>query len=567
VSERGQFPNAGRLWQSATPSQRLGVAAFALICIGLLALAAAIGRRPHFAVLYANLQQEDAAEVVKRLRDLKAPYQVTGSGTIEAPADQIDELRLDLAANGLPTGGQTGFELFDKTRVGLSEFGEQLNYQRALQGELARTISHLDSVEQARVHVAIPRERLYESEQEKPTASVVLKLRGDGKLTPAQVASVVHLVSGAVGGLAPEAVTVLDTRGRLLSSAEDATSGGMGMSAASNQFQMQREYERQIEQAVQSMLDGVIGAGKSMVRASASLDPERVESERETYQPAPDGNGVVQSRHETKETYHGLGEPGAVGIPGVSSNSAAGVSGLQSRNSVAGAVSGLRPTAPLKSQNTAAGATDADQYEHSETSAEYRVSRQVERTLRPPGQLKRLSVAVFVDEKAKTGKPDELRSAVAAAAGLDPKRGDTVVISQTPFEPPAADEKGSKVFAVRDFYFTVGRDFAAIVLAALFLKFVGGMIRRRTPAGSPEGAPGRGPSAEASRRHAPQEAIASAPAPEPVPASFDPDRAVAVLRGWLNSDPDRREEAAASAAAAKQRRSLSGTGTTPRGGA
>ena len=529
MSERGQFQNPGRLWQSATPSQRLGIAAFALICVGLLALAATIGRRPHFAVLYANLQQEDAAEVVKRLRDLKAPYQVTGSGTIEAPAEQIDELRLDLAANGLPTGGQTGFELFDKTRVGLSEFGEHLNYQRALQGELARTISHLDSVEQARVHVSIPRERLYESEQEKPTASVVLKLRGDGKLSPAQVASVVHLVSGAVGGLAPEAVTILDTRGRLLSSADDAMSGGMGMSAASNQLQMQREYERQIEQAVQSMLDGVIGAGKSMVRASASLDSERVESERETYQPAPDGNGVALSRHETKETYHGLGDPAAVGIPGVSSNSAS--------TPVAGKI-------PPR----------ADQYEHSETSAEYRVSRQVERTMRPPGQLKRLSVAVFVDEKAKTGKPDELKSAVAAAAGLDPKRGDTVVISQTPFEPPATDEKDGKVFAVRDFYFTVGRDFAAIVLAALFLKFVGGMIRKRTPAGSPEAVSGRGFGAEGPRRDVSQEATASASPSEPVPASFDPDKAAAVLRGWLNSDPGRRQEATAA-----------GTATTPRG--
>lgn len=178
MSERGESFDLGRLWANTTAPQRMGLAAFALICVGLLVLVASIARRPHFEVLYANLQPEDTAEVVKRLRDLKAPYRVGGNGTIEAPAERVDELRLDLASGGLPTGGQTGFELFDKTQLGISEFGEQLNYQRALQGELARTISHLDSVEQARVHISIPRERLYEGEQEKATASVVLTLAG-----------------------------------------------------------------------------------------------------------------------------------------------------------------------------------------------------------------------------------------------------------------------------------------------------------------------------------------------------------------------------------------------------
>jgi flagellar M-ring protein FliF len=486
--------------------------------VGLLALVATIARRPHFSVLYANLQQEDAAEVVKRLRDLKAPYRVGASGTIEAPSDRVDELRLDLASAGLPSGGQTGFELFDKTRIGLSEFGEQLNYQRALQGELARTISHLDSVEQARVHISMPRERLYESEQEKPTASVVLKLRGGMQLTSSQVASVVHLVSGAVGGLSPEAVTLIDTRGRLLSSADDSAPQGAGMTAASNQLQLRREYEREIEQAVQSMLDGVVGPGKTMVRASAALDFERVETERETYQPSPGdpGNGVLQSRRETKEAYHGLAEPGAMGIPGVSSNSAA-------------------PPVVGRTQPR------ADQYEHSDLTAEYKVSRQVERSLRPPGQLKRLSIAVLVDEKAKIGKMDELKAAVAAAAGLEPSRGDAVVISQAPFEPPAAEEKGSKAFAIRDFYYTVGRDFAAIVLMALFLVFAGRMMRRR-PTATAQAIPTAAATSPVGN---------AAPLPEPAAASvpFDPDRAAAVLRDWLSSEPGGREETGAGRAA------------------
>jgi len=491
----------GRAWRTAAPSQRLGLGAFVLICVGLLALSAALARRPHFSVLYANLQQEDAAEVVKRLRELKVAYRVSPGGTIEAPDERVDELRLDLAGAALPAGGQSGFELFDRTRIGLSDFGEQLNYQRALQGELARTIAHLDAVEQARVHISLPRERLYESEEEKPTASVVLKLRGGGRLTAAQVASIVHLVSGAVGGLAPESVTVLDTGGRLLSNPGDSEMRALGMAAASSQLQLRLEYERQVAQAVQSMLDGVLGPGKAMVRASAELDFERVETEKETFQPAEGGNGVLQTRRETKEIYQGLAEGRAIGVPGISSNTVA-------------------PPAAAKGQPR------ADQYERSEVASDYRVSRQVDRTVRPPGSLKRLSVAVFLDEKAKVGKPADLRAAVAAAAGLDPSRGDSAVISLAPFEAPAAEEKGSKAFAIRDFYFRVGRDFAAIVLAVIFLKFAGGLLRRR--AAEPVFAPT-------------PVTIARAPQREPPPSvgpetAFDPDRAAAVLRGWLSAE-------------------------------
>lgn len=491
------------MWRESTPSQRLGLGAFALICLGLLALTATLARRPHFGVLYASLQQEDAAEVVKRLRDMKVPYRVTAGGTIEAPADRIHELRLDLAGEALPAGGQTGFELFDRTRLGLSDFGEQLNYQRALQGELARTISHLEAVEQARVHISLPRERLYADEQEKPTASVVLKLRGGGRLTSAQVGSIVHLVAGAVGGLDPEAVTVLDTRGRLLSSADDGGPEGVGMAAASNHLQLRREYEREVEQAVQSMLDGVVGPGKTVVRASAMLSSDRVETERETYQPTADGAGVIQTRRETKETYRGLAEPGAVGIPGIGSNSAS--------------PPALGKTAPR-----------ADQYERSDLTAEYRVSRELERTLQPPGQLQRLTVAVFADEKAKIGRPDDLRSAVAAAAGLDAKRGDEVVISRVPFEAPAGEGKGSRAFALRDFYSRVGRDFAAIVLAVLFLRFAAALLRR-----SPQAAVAPGPTSTPGP--AGQETSGAGPGFLSEP-SYDADRAAAVLREWLASE-------------------------------
>ena len=515
MSEGGSpIGDIGRAWQNAAPAQRLGLGAFAVICLGLLALVGSMARKPQYAVLYANLQQEDAAAVVQRLRDMKVLYRVSGGGTIEAPADTIHELRLDLAAEALPGGGQSGFELFDRTRLGLTDFGERLNYQRALQGELARTIAHLDAVEEARVHIALPAERLYTGEQKAPTSSVVLKLQGAQTLNAAQVRSIVHLVSGAVEGLDPESVAVLDTRGRLLSNPDDSGPRGTGLAAASNQLQLRREYEQGIEAAVQSMLDGVLGPGKSVVRASAELVFESVERERETYEPAEEGNGVLESRREFRETYRGTTEGAAIGVPGVSSN-----------------------TGSSASKVAIAHKPGADEYEQSEVSAQYLVSRQRERRLQPPGQVKQISLSVFIDTEADLGEVEDLSEAVAAAAGLDPTRGDAVVITRMPFQPPAPEEKGSKAYAIRDFYFRVGRDFAAIAITALFLHFVLGLLRRQRgslPAARPriEAVVDAGQPAGARAGQPTGAAAVSAP-PE---ADIDPERATAVLRTWLSAD-------------------------------
>jgi len=501
VSERGASPtDLGRLWRSATPAQRVGLGAFAIICVGLLALVATFARRPHYGVLYANLQREDAAKVVQQLRDLKVPYRVGGGGTVEVPADRIHELRLDLAADALPSGGQSGFELFDRTRLGLSDFGERLNYQRALQGELARTVAHLEGVDQARVHIALPTERLYQDEQEKATASVVLGLRGPARLTAAQVQSIVHLVSAAVEGLAPESVAVLDTRGRLLSNPDDSE---VGLAAASNQLQLRRDYERQLEAAVQSMLDGVLGPGKAVVRASAELTFDRVERERETYRPAADGTGVLTSRREARESYRGFAQGPPGGVPGVSSNT------------------GTSPP-PIAFD----GKPGADQYEQTDVTSEYQVSRERERTLQPPGQLRQLSLSVFIDQAAELGEVADLNAAVAAAAGLDPDRGDSVVITHIPFQPGPPAQEGSKVYAIRDFYFRVARDFVAILLMVLFLRFVLGLLRhhRRDLRTSPA-VPAQ------PDEHIPE--AAPAPAPEP---PVDPESAAAVLRTWLAAE-------------------------------
>lgn len=502
-----------RFWREATPGQRMAAIAFALMCAGLLALVFSIAKRPRYATLYAGLQQDDAARVMDKLRELKVDYRVRPGGVIEAPAEEVDRVRLELAGKGVPSGGQSGFELFDRAQFGLSDFGEKINYQRALEGELARTISHLDSVEEARVHIAIPEDQLYESEQSSATASVVLQLAGGRRPTPAEVRSVAYLVAGAVGELTPEAVTILDTTGRLLAGQEGVD--GEGVTAASSRFELKRAYEKQIEEAVQTMLAKVVGPGKAVVRASAEINFERVESESETYQPVGSGTGVLQSRQTLTEQYRGTGETRAAGVPGVASNTGN-----------AAAV-----------QRIPGG---ADQYQRDETRDQYLVSRVVEKKIRPPGDVKRLTLSVFVDEGAELGDAKALQAAVAAAAGLDPAQADSVVITRLAFQEAPGEPAGTSASAMRRFYFSVGRDFAAIVLTALFLIFARKLLRRNAaeiPAPAPSPAPAPAPEAAGeSPSPAPSAPSSPGPSPEAQDASFDPEKAASVVRRWLSSE-------------------------------
>jgi len=328
------------------------------------------------------------------------------------------------------------------------------------------------------------------------------------------VRSIVHLVSGAVEGLAPEAVTILDTEGRLLCQPDDTGLGGVGLAAASNQLQLQREYEREVERAVQSMLDRVVGPGSSVVRASAKMDFDRIETETELYQPASESSGVLESRTETRETYRGLSEPGAIGVPGVSSNTG-------------------------KAPALSAIERGADQYEQTQVSSQYRVSRTVERKVQPPGQLERISLSVFVDDQADVKDPQALQESVAVAAGLDPARGDRVIVTTASFQPQAPEEGGSKAFAIRDFYLRVGRDFAAIILTAIFLKFVAGALRRRTVA---ESLPAASPVAASQQASATP--TAAGPADE-----LDTTKGGSVLRDWLGAETQTDEDSAVAASA------------------
>ena len=425
-------------WRTLTGSQQSALAIGVLILLVIAGVAVNLATTPHYAQLYGNLSDADAANVISRLKELKVDYRLTGNN-IEVPQDRSDELRLTLAGEGKPQGGNAGFELFDKTQFGESEFGEHLRYIRALQGELQRTIELLDSVQSARVHLVLPEHRLLSTEQQVPTASVLLVLR-HGQPPTKEVRTVIHLVSSAVEGLDPANVTVTDSMGDVLSELPGVTDD----TAVETRMDMQHKVARDIESRVQSMLDQVLGPNKALVRASVTMNFTRAHVENETYTPvnaAPvttsNGTngvntatitgpitGVMESEQRTTETYSGEKAAGAFGTPATGAT-----------------FGGIG--------NTRTGSNNA--YNRSENTTQYRVSKKIERQEVAPGQVERVSLAVLVDQSVSAQQINNLNPTIVAAAGLDTRpqgRGDKLSIQPVTFD-TTATQKADQEAAVQ----------------------------------------------------------------------------------------------------------------------
>ncbi|HXC68207.1 MAG TPA: flagellar basal-body MS-ring/collar protein FliF [Nitrospiraceae bacterium] len=392
-------------------------------------------QQPDMQVLFTNLNPEDAAGIVDKLKETKVPYETTGGGTtVLVPSAQVHELRLQLATQGLPHGGGVGFEIFDRSSIGVSDFVQKLNYRRALQGELARTIAQMPEIERARVHLATPERRLFSSDENRARASVVVSLRNGQALAKTQVNGIVHLVSSSVEGLQVKDVTVVDGHGRLLSS---AAGGDDAAGLTGSQLEYQRTLEKDIETRIQTMLERIVGVNKAVVRVSSILDFRKIETTEERYDP---NSQVVRSEQRGQEK--------ASGVNGVSG----GVPGVQS-NVPEGASQGQEPAQTSSSANQTKNET-----------VNYEISRTVSRVVESTGSIKQLSVAVLVDgmyEGAKAsedGKPvsdaakkyiarpeedmKRIEEIVKKAMGYSAERQDQVQVTNVQFdiateEPPA----------------------------------------------------------------------------------------------------------------------------------
>jgi flagellar M-ring protein FliF len=403
------------LWNRLDRRARLVVLVAGGLCLaGLLALTRLQGTG-EYVPLYSALAAEDAAAVVEQLKAERTPYRLTRNGTtIEVPASRVHETRLALAREGLPHSGQIGFEVFDRSGLPGTQFSNRVNYQRALQGELARTLGAMGEIRSARVHLVLPEENLF-AEKTRPRASVVLQLRPGAALDRQTTAAVVHVVSSAVQDLSPSGITLVDESGRVLHGSEEGQSLG-GLTAG--QLEQQQQFEARLCSSLQSMLDAVIGPHKSVVRVQAKLNFDAEEIKSESVVPVAEGKGLVASEKLTQEQYEGAGEGG-------SPLAAAGLEG----NLAAGA---------------AAGGGRTGSYVQRDESREYEFSRNVTSLVKAPGQVKTLHIAAVVDESLDRNAQEQIRQVLQAAAGVNEQRGDVVTVERMKMEAALAAEEESK---------------------------------------------------------------------------------------------------------------------------
>src|ERR1044071_336347 len=341
-------------------------------------------QQPDMQVLFTNLNPEDAAGIVDKLKETKVPYETTGGGTtVLVPSAQVHELRLQLATQGLPHGGGVGFEIFDRSSIGMSDFVQKLNYRRALQGELARTIAQMPEIDRARVHLATPERRLFSNDENRARASVVVSLRNGQTLAKTQVNGIVHLVSSSVEGLQVRDVTIVDGHGRLLSSAagSDDAAGLTG-----SQLEYQRTLEKDIETRIQTMLERIVGVNKAVVRVSSILDFRKIETTEERYDP---NSQVVRSEQRGQEKANGT-------------------------NGVSGGVPGVQSNVPPGTDQEPAQTSSNNSQTKNET-VNYEISRTVSKIVEPVGVIKQLSVAVLVDGIYEAAKTADAQSTDAPA--------------------------------------------------------------------------------------------------------------------------------------------------------
>jgi len=434
------------------------------ILVGAAAVAATIWvfvallDKADYKTLYSGLSSGDAQSMSQRLSAKNIPFELSSDGTsISVPADQLDKARLDMAAEGMPQSGRMGFELFDKPNWAGSDFAEKVNYQRALEGELERTIQTMGEIEAVRVHLVLPQESLFTEREREAKASVVIKLKG-GRLGNDAQEAITHLVASAVDNLKPENVTLINADGGMPILAH---AGG-----TENRPRSWAEFETALAQKVVATLEPVVGEGKARANVTVEYDLATSDSTQEIYDP----NGAVLLTSQISEER--VGETGAQGPPGTTSN-----------------IPGKQPAAPAK---TPPAADSESQGIHTESKT-FAVSKTVRHSVQPAGTLKRIDAAVLVDDTTETSDnrgqkvetrrkrtPEEMKQIeelVTAAIGIDATRGDKVAVENLsfqilPLETPAAPTLSERVVPIVDKWINVIRYGALILLFLLIYMLV-----------------------------------------------------------------------------------------------
>ncbi|WOD17854.1 flagellar basal-body MS-ring/collar protein FliF [Paraburkholderia kirstenboschensis] len=422
-------------------------------------------RAPDYKVLYSNLSDRDGGAIITALQQANIPYKFSESGgAILVPAEQVHEMRLRLASQGLPKSGSVGFELMDNQKFGISQFAEQINYQRALEGELERTIESVSSVKSARVHLAIPKPSVFVRDKEAPSASVLVNLYPGRALDEGQVLAITHMVSSAVPEMPVKGVTILDQDGNLLT--QPSVGGGLDAS----QLKYRQQIERSTQQRIDAILAPLFGAGNAHSQVSADIDFSRTEQTSENY--GPNGNPQQAAiRSQQSSTATEMSQGGASGVPGALSNQPP-----------------QPASAPINAPNGASGGvTTTPVSDRKDMTTNYELDKTVRHLEQPMGGIKRLSVAVVVNylrvvdgkghatmQPVTADKLAQVNQLVKDAMGFDAQRGDSVNVVNSPFTAdldPNADLPWWRTHDMLALYKQIAT-YLGIGAVALFLYFV-----------------------------------------------------------------------------------------------
>ncbi|MBI3903678.1 MAG: flagellar M-ring protein FliF [Nitrosomonadales bacterium] len=419
-----QPPTVASVLAGLSSKQKMGLAVAVAATIALFLGMWMWGQPPEYRVLYSNLSDRDGGAIIDSLQQQNIPYKFSeGGGALLVPADKVHEVRLRLASQGLPKGSLAGFELMENQKFGTSQFLEQVNYQRALEGELARSMQTLAAVQAARVHLAIPKPTVFVKEQQKPSASVVLTLYPGRVLDRGQINGIVHLVSSSIPDMPASNVTILDQSGSLLSPTKE---GPEGLDAS------QIKYVRQIEQdfvkRIESILAPLVGAENVHAQITADIDFSQSEQTAESFKPNQPPNEAAVRSQQSLESRNGA--QNAAGVPG----------GLTNQPPVPA-------TAPIVNPASAvAQASGSDINMRKESTTNFEVDRTIRYTKLPVGNIRRLSAAVLVnnrtvtDKSGKTssrpltdGEKEQITALVKDAMGFDAARGDSLNVLNSAF--------------------------------------------------------------------------------------------------------------------------------------
>lgn len=420
------FSNPLARFASLPPKNKIAILVGVPFLIALLGSMLMWANTASYRVLFSGLNDQDGGAIVEALTQLKVPYEYNSTGTaILVPSDKVYDARLALASQGLPKGTVTGFEAMDNQKLGITQFQEQINYQRALEGELIRSIQTISAVHTARVHLAIPKPSIFIREKQKPSASVVLGLHGGRTLNEAQIRGIVHLVSSSLTGMEPDNVSIVDQTGRLLTEANKMTDG-----INPTQLAYTAQVENNLTERIIEILSPVFGRENVRATVTANMDYSSSERTDEIYKPNGDSTKATIRSQQLSESRDGA-DANPQGVPGVLSNSPPGA---------ASAPIGGNPQAPnASSGNTAAGSNS-----RKDSTINYEVDKTIQHTKEQVGKMNRLSAAVVVNNKSVTDKKGETREVpltpeeiaqidklVKQAIGFNEERGDAInVVNQ-----------------------------------------------------------------------------------------------------------------------------------------